>query len=758
MHSSFRTTFAVISCMAALGAGCRKTSATEHARRGTAFFDQARYQEAIVEFRGALQVDPKLGEVRKKLADSYVKANDPRNAMREYVRAADLLPENAEAQRMAARMLLLARSYEDARVRAERAIALEPKNVEAQVLRGNAMAGLKDFDAAMGEYQDAITLDPTQSTAYSNLGTIQLAQGKRAEAEETFKKAVTAAPKSLEARLALANFYWATSRQTEAESMLKEALAIDKDSLNANRALGLFYMANGRAPEAEPYFTTIARLAHTDAAGLALADYYTISKRPDEARKLLRELAPHDPVYAAATVRLAALDASEGNRAQAQSLLHEVIQKHPKDATALLLSARLYFLDGKRNEARQAVAAVVANEPNLASAVQALLLSGQIETASDRSDLAIKAYEQVLKIQPKPLAADLALARLYLARGDASKTITYAQQALVIEPALPEAQNLLIRAEIISGDLPRAKKDLEVLQKRFPNSPGVEKLNAIVQLASKQPDGARASYARALKAAPDDFESLAGLVQIDLATGHAKDAMARVDERLKQKNPTVALLVLAARAHAAAGDVEPVETLLRKAIEIDPDRLQAYSLLGAFFTRQHRLEEAKLSFQDVLTRNPKSVGAATMIAMLLEAQKRMPEAEKQYEEVLAIDSHAAVASNNLAWIYVSSNRKLDEALQLAQTAQQQLPEEPNVSDTLGWIYYQKKMVPQAIPHLEHSVQKSPNDPTYHFHLGMAYVQTGAWEKARQSLKRAFALKPDFEGSAEAKKALETIGA
>src|SRR5439155_23257993 len=163
--------------------------------------------------------------------------------------------------------------------------------------------------------------------------------------------------------------------------------------------------------------------------------------------------------------------------------------------------------------------------------------------------------------------------------------------------------------------------------------------------------------------------------------------------------------------HTAAGNLEQVETLLRKAIEVDPDRLQAYSLLGSLYARQQRLKEAKASFRDVLTRNPKSIGAATMIAMLLETQNRIPEAETQYQEALAIDGHAAVAANNLAWIYVASNRKLDEALQLAQAAQQQLPDEPNVNDTLGWFYYQKKMVTQAVPHLESSVQKSPNDPS-----------------------------------------------
>jgi tetratricopeptide (TPR) repeat protein len=361
-------------------------------------------------------------------------------------------------------------------------------------------------------------------------------------------------------------------------------------------------------------------------------------------------------------------------------------------------------------------------------------------------------------MQARPLAADLALAKLYLARRDTSKAITYAQQALTIQPSHPEAQSLLIRAALMSGDMTRAKNELAGLRKRFPNSVGVEKLNAMVQLASKQPDAARASFERALHVLPGDLESLTGVVQIDVATGHAKEAVARVDARLKASPPNVDLLVLGARAHAAAQDLESAETLLRKAIELDPDRLQAYNMLGQLYTRQNRIEEAKASFHDVLTRNPKSVGAATMIAMLLEQQKRIPEAEKQYEQALAIDGRAAVAANNLAWIYVASNRKLDEALQLAQTAQQQLPDEPNVNDTLGWIYYQKKMARQAISHLENSVEKSPNDPTHHFHLGMAYLETGAWDKARQSLKRAFALKPDFEGSAEAKKALGMIGA
>src|SRR5262249_2847608 len=112
---------------------------------------------------------------------------------------------------------------------------------------------------------------------------------------------------------------------------------------------------------------------------------------------------------------------------------------------------------------------------------------------------------------------------------------------------------------------------------------------------------------------------------------------------------------------------------------------------------------------------------------------------------------------NLAWIYAAENRNLDAALQLAQTAHQMLPDQPSVNDTLGWIYYRKNMASQAIAYLESAAQKRPQEPLHHFHLGMAYMQTGQWTKAKQSLTRAFALKADFDGADEGRQALATIG-
>jgi len=748
----------VLLCVAAAFSGCHKLKAADHTRRGNAYFEDKRFPEAIIEFRAALQSNPRLGDVRLKLGDAYMSGNDVRNALGEYVRASDLLPNSAEAQVKAARLLLLARQFEDAKARADRAIALDPKNVEAQIVRGNALAGLKDFDAAMAEYQDAIALDPEQHTAYSNLGILQLAQGKQAEAEQTFRKAVEAAPKSVPARLALANFFVATGNQTEGENTMKAALELDPRNLEANRGLGFYYLASGRGAEAEPYFVNIAKFAKTDAASLALADYYTVVQRPEDARRVLKEIAANESAYAQANVRLAALDAAEGHRAQAQQRIREVLEKRPRDTPALLLNARLFFLEGKRAEARRAAAAVIAVDARSTAAIQAYMLTGQIEAASDRTDEAIKAYEQVLKLQPSPLAANIALSRLYLTARNASKAKTYAQQALGIQRGNPEAQSLLIRSELLAGDLSAASTDLAALEKAFPNAIGVVKLNALVQLASRKPELARAAYERVLKASPRDLEALSGLMQVEVNAGHAKEAAARVDEYLKGATPTVDLLMLAARAHGTAGNGPRVEELLKQAIEADPERLQAYAMLGRYYAGQRRLDEAVARFRDVIARNPNSVPAGTMIGMLLEAQGQIADAEQQYGRVLAVDGRAAVAANNLAWIYVDSNRKLDEALQLAQVAQQQMPDEPNVNDTLGWIYYRKNLAAQAVPHLEMAAKGAPNEASHQFHLAMAYVQTGDWPKARDAFKRVLAMKPELAEAPEAKKARAMIGA
>lgn len=87
-------------------------------------------------------------------------------------------------------------------------------------------------------------------------------------------------------------------------------------------------------------------------------------------------------------------------------------------------------------------------------------------------------------------------------------------------------------------------------------------------------------------------------------------------------------------------------------------------------------------------------------------------------------------------------------------SKEQLPEEPYVSDTLGWIYYKKNIADGAISHLSEAVEKLPNNPIVHYHLGMAYLKKGEKQLAKKSLERALEIQKDFTWMGGGKKALE----
>jgi tetratricopeptide (TPR) repeat protein len=747
----------VVAALLTVMVGCNRdpvAASKALAKRGDQYLAQKKPGEAVIEYRKAIAANPRNGEVRLALAKVYVDNNDLQNAFNEYVRAADLLPENIDAQLSAGRILLVTGRFEDAKTRADKILTLQPRNIDAQILKGNALAGLKDLDGAIAQVEIAISNDPSGSAAYSNLGVLQFAKGDTAAAELAFKRAVITDPTSVNARLALANYYWSVSQKDKAEGALKETIALAPKNLLANRSLALFYLGSGRKAEAEQPLKVFSEVAPAPAGRLALADYYASMRRYADAKAVLERLASEPGGMMPAKLRLVSLGLISGDRAEAYRLIADVLQKDPKQLDALVGKARLQLTDGKLDDASATAKMAINANPN---SPQAHYVSGTILLARDQREDASTAFKEALRLNPAFAPAQVALAKLSLANGKNDEAIQYAQNAIQSVPGYAEAYLLLAQAHLANNNPTGAEHPLKILETALASNPVVQTELGRLYLAKGNRAGARAAFDKALEQNPTEIDAIQGVVAMDLQDHNAAAALARIEAAQTAAPQNAELRLIAARVYATVNDLPAAERSLKKALETSPNNLRVYEALARVYAMQQRLPEATAEFEKLAQRQPKATAPLTLAGVLLQLQHKPNEAKAHFQKALEIDPRAAVAANNLAWLYAEGNENLDIALQLAQTAKAQLPDRHEVDDTLGWVYYKKGLSTLAVAAFQRSVQLQPDNASYVGHLGLAYAQNGDKFKARQSLERALTLKADFDGADEARKVLKSIG-
>jgi tetratricopeptide (TPR) repeat protein len=735
-------------------AGSPQARKADHVQKAERYVSAGKLAEAVIEYRLAVEADPQAGDAQLALADAYFKVGDMRHAAQAYVRAADLLPSRLDVQLKAGTFMLAGGRFDDAKVRAEKALAITPGDVDSHILLANALAGLRDPEGAMAQIEEAVNLDPKRSATYTSLASIEIGRGRAEAAEQAFRRAIELDDKSTMAHLAAGNFYWASGRLPEAERELSRGLALQPDNVIAREIMGAFFIASNRAAEAEPHLKRVFELTNSPGSALALTDFYLSRNDQKAARELLETLKNRPDTKNQAKLRLAALDHAAGRKDQAYAQIAEVLASDPKNLTGLLAKSSFLLTDRRNDEALATAEITVQAYSDSAAAFYTL---GQIQTARKQIDAAIAAYDTAVRLNPRAVAAKIGLAELHLAAGRSQASLGFAEDALKSEPDNPDARLALVKGLVGKGDIPRAATELKGLAQRYPKSPAVLIQTGIVQARQNDTASARNSFQEALTLNPESPEALAGLVALDMAARKPDAARARIDEQVNNRpNPSANMLMVAGRTYFAVGDRKAAEQYFRRVIERDPTYLQAYVALAQLYMVENRLDAALAEFENLAQRDTRPVGPLTFAGIILQAQGKTAQAREHFERALQLDPSAAVAANNLAWIYSESGGNLDVALQLAQTAHSKLPDTHEVSDTLGFIYYKKNLLPQAVQTLKAAVEKDPTNPSYHYHLGLALAKAGDAPGAAEHLKRALSLKANFDGAADAKAVLLTL--
>jgi tetratricopeptide (TPR) repeat protein len=726
----------------------------KYVKQGDDDLAKKQYDSAIFQYRLAIDQDSAFGEAHYKLAEALAASDNLHGALPEYARAADLLPNNIDVQVKAGTLLLVARRYEDAKTRARVILEHDPNNIPGLILLGNALAALQDLDNAIAVTKKAAALDPERAGTQTNLGVLQLAKGDRRQAEATFKQAVATDAKSISARLALANFYSSGNQLAAAEHTLKEALALDPSNLRVNRALGYLYIDFNRALDARPYLKTAAETENTPEAWIGLADYFIGVGLPDSALEVLRRVPTTSPAYSPAALRIVLVTYASGRHEEGVRILRGLQASDPQNALPFAFEAKLLLNEHRNAEALLAARQALTADPNSA---QANLMLGKVQVARGMAAEARAALTTAVKLDPTLVDAHIELARLHMRQLEVDTSISYAEQGVKYGPERLDARLSLVRSLIVRTEtLGRAEAEMKPLLVHYPKSSDVQVVMGALMMEKRDPASARRYFERALELNPKSIEALSGLTALDAKADRLKDAASRIDAHLALAPRDPALLLMAAKFYGLQGDRPRTESLLKRLIEADPSGLEGYNLLGQLYVTGHQLPQATAQFTELAKREPQSEMAAGMLGLLNQAQGNANEAHEWYVKALEINSRGILAANNLAYLYAVNGTNLDEGLRLARTAWAQLPESPEVNDTLGWVYYRSNQAGLAVAPLQKAVERAPQDPIYHYHLGLVYAKLGSDANARTSLQAALKLNASFPGADEARRVLRTL--
>jgi tetratricopeptide (TPR) repeat protein len=134
---------------------------------------------------------------------------------------------------------------------------------------------------------------------------------------------------------------------------------------------------------------------------------------------------------------------------------------------------------------------------------------------------------------------------------------------------------------------------------------------------------------------------------------------------------------------------------------------------------------------------PDSADLQYRLALVYEQAGRRPDAIAAYERAIELDDRLFLAKNNLAYLLAESGGDLDRALELAQEAKEQLPDDANAADTLGWVLVKRGVPSAAIGYLEEAAKGFPENAfeaqgIVRNHLAVAYEKNAQPEKALEA--------------------------
>lgn len=411
---------------------------------------------------------------------------------------------------------------------------------------------------------------------------------------------------------------------------------------------------------------------------------------------------------------LAAAQTDAPTRQALLQTLEQLQERNPADAQLVFATALLLQQEDREDEAL----ALLEKHPDAQASEATVMLHSRLLAGQGKNQEAISMLQQGLIDFPDDTRMRLLLARLLVTNGDLEAAA--AQFSLLVEQN-PDDVDLLLTLGLVnleSGDARGAIPYLEQVQQLATENSIASYHLGLAYAETGQPDDA----IRTWQTIGESNEFLTSRLQI----GRLLAELGRTDELLAS--------MAADRAAYPASALQLYMIEIESLMQVDP---------------QLAMQQANVALQEF----PLDSSLLYTRGMLSEQLGDPQGLERDLRLILEREPDNAMALNALGYTLADRNERLEEALDLIERAYALEPEDPAITDSLGWVHFRLGNLDMAEELLRQAYQAFP-DQEVAAHLGEVLWHQGRKQEARAIWSEAEKADGDAAVIRETRKRLE----
>jgi tetratricopeptide (TPR) repeat protein len=366
-------------------------------------------------------------------------------------------------------------------------------------------------------------------------------------------------------------------------------------------------------------------------------------------------------------------------------------------------------------------------------------------------DLALSAYDaqsaeryakQALEHNANDFAAKRVLARAYVIRGDATKAIATAREAMQADTT-HNSNFELVEVLIALDRTEEAHQELERLRSAQVPAADIDRRLALLAFEAGDLKEAQQRFSELASSGQAAEPSLLYLADIAARQGDVDGAISGY-RRLYDSS-----VALQARSRAAAlllgrGDHKEALTLLDDYASEHPESEFDLTLTKAHLLADHGEADAGVELlTTALEKHPQHPSLEYERATLLEQGGHVHDSVEALQHLLVERVDDPTLLNALGYTLADHNQELSRAESLIRRALVSMPDNPAALDSLGWVRYRQGDSKNALVALERAYYIS-HDSEIAAHWGEALWASGEHDQARKVWAAALAREPDSQ--------------